>query len=256
MRDIVYPPTILLGKAAFKGLGIKWDIQGAENIPQTGGALLAINHVSYLDWLFVGYAAQASKRLVRFMAKKEVFAHPVAGPLMRGFHHIPVDRDAGAGSAREAVRYLREGEIVGTFPEATISRSLQIKELKSGAARIAHDAGVPLLPTIIWGTQRFFTKDHPKDFGRKRTIAVRIGTPLALTGDAGVDTKNLQIEMEHLLDQTIRTYPSEEQPPGSWWLPAAYGGSAPTPERATQLDSDELRARIAARRAKAAKKKG
>lgn len=255
MRDFVYPPTIMLGKATFKGMGIRWDIQGTENIPSTGGALLAINHISYLDWLFVGYAANRSKRLVRFMAKKEIFAHPVAGPLMRSFHHIPVDRDAGAGSAREAVRYLQAGEVVGTFPEATISRSFQIKEIKSGAVRIAQDAGVPLLPVTIWGSQRFYTKDHPRDFSRGKTIAVTVGKPLDLTGDTGLDTKTLQAAMEQLLDQTIRSYPPSEQPHGSWWLPASYGGSAPTPEEARQLDSDELRARIAARRAKAAKKK-
>ena len=61
--------------------------------------------------------------------------------------------------------------------------------------------------------------------------------------------------MERMLDKAINEYPAEEQPPGSWWLPASYGGAAPTPERAKELDAQELAARAAARRAKAAAKK-
>jgi 1-acyl-sn-glycerol-3-phosphate acyltransferase len=113
------------------------------------------------------------------MAKQEVFTHKVSGPLMRGMHHIPVDRDAGAGSYRTAVEALRAGEIVGVLPEATISRSFELKEFKAGAARMAAEAGVPLLPTIIWGSQRVWTKGHPKRLGRtKVAISVWVGEPV------------------------------------------------------------------------------
>ena len=130
-----------------------------------------------------GLAAQDSGRLVRFMAKKEVFDHPVGGPVMRSMHHIAVDRGDGAGSLDEALRYLEDGEVVGIFPEATISRSFEVKELKTGAARIAAEAGVPLVPVALWGTQRLMTKDHPRDFSRGKTIGIRVGEPMHPTGD-------------------------------------------------------------------------
>ena len=141
-------------------------------MPATGGAVMAVNHTGYLDFAFAGLAARPAGRLVRFMAKEQVFRHPVSGPLMRGMHHIPVDRDAGAASYRAAVAALKAGEIVGVFPEATISRSFELKEFKSGAVRMAAAAGVPLLPTVIWGSQRIWTKGLPRRLGRTRTPVV------------------------------------------------------------------------------------
>ena len=90
-------------------------------MPRTGGVVLASNHVSYFDFIFCGYAARPAKRLVRFMAKKVTFDHKVSGPLMRSMHHIPVDRSAGADAMEHAIDSLRSGEVVGVFPEATIS---------------------------------------------------------------------------------------------------------------------------------------
>jgi len=251
VRDLTYPTVIVTAKTAFKLLGQRFQLTGTENVPRSGGVLLACNHVSYLDYIYAGFGAQPSKRLVRFMAKKEIFDHKIGGPVMRSFHHISVDRANGEASAAEAVRYLREGEAVGIFPEATISRSFEIKEIKSGATRIAAEAGIPLLPVVVWGTQRMMTKDHPKDFSRGKTIAISVGTPLHPTGASSLaEATELREAMTELLDRTIRAYPEDEQPPGSWWLPAKYGGSAPTPEEAAALDADERRKRAAARRAK------
>ena len=84
---------------------------------------------------------------------------------MRGMHHIPVDRGAGASSFRAAVQALKAGEIVGVFPEATISRAFELKDFKSGAVRMAQAADVPLIPMAIWGSQRVWTKGHPKRLG-------------------------------------------------------------------------------------------
>ena len=91
---------------------------------------------------------------------------------MRSLHHIEVDRGDGLASYRTAVEYLRAGEAVGIFPEATISRAMELKEFKTGAVRIAAEAGVPLVPVVLWGTQRMMTKDHPRDFSRGKTIAI------------------------------------------------------------------------------------
>lgn len=250
MRDLTYPPVIATAKLSFRLLGQRFQMSGTEHVPRSGGVLLAYNHIGYVDFVYGGLAANPSGRLVRFMAKHELFAHRYVGPLMRSLHHIEVDRGAGEASARTAVEYLRAGEAVGIFPEATISRAMELKEFKTGAVRIAAEAGVPLVPVILWGTQRMLTKDHPRDFSRGTTIAIRVGEPLHPTGAEPVaETAHLHAVMTDLLDETIRGYPAEEQPPGSWWLPASYGGSAPTLAEAARLDAEEKERRAARRRA-------
>jgi 1-acyl-sn-glycerol-3-phosphate acyltransferase len=242
MRDVTYPPIIVTAKVLFRALGMRFQLTGTENVPLEGGALLALNHVSYIDFVLGGYAAQPAGRLVRFMAKREIFDNRIAGPVMRSMHHISVDRGDGAGSMDEALRYLKDGELVGIFPEATISRSFEIKEIKTGAVRIAAEAGVPLIPVVLWGTQRMMTKDHPKDFSRGTAISIRVGEPLTVSADdpAG-GTAALRAALQGLLAESIDAYPQREE--GAWWLPASYGGSAPTLERAAELDAAERRAR-------------
>jgi 1-acyl-sn-glycerol-3-phosphate acyltransferase len=248
MRDILYPPVIGFAKTAFKVLDLKFRMTGTENVPRTGGAVLALNHISYVDFVIGGFGAQPSKRLVRFMAKEALFRNKVSGPLMRGMHHIPVDREAGSASYREALRYLGEGEIVGVFPEATISRSFELKEFKSGTVRMAAAAGVPIIPMVLWGTQRMLTKDHPRDFSRHQRVSITVGEPLNVTraDNATEATEHLHKTMAGLLDRTIRDY--HEQPAGAWWLPASYGGGAPTPDEADRLDAEELRLRAERRK--------
>jgi 1-acyl-sn-glycerol-3-phosphate acyltransferase len=232
-------------------------MRGTEHVPRSGGALLVYNHVSYVDFILGGLAANPSGRLVRFMAKREVFDHRWTGPVMRSMHHIAVDRAEGVASYDEGVRVLRAGEIVGIFPEATISRSFELKEFKTGATRMAAEAGVPLVPVVLWGTQRLKTKGHPQDFSRGKTIAITVGEPLYPSGvNSLAETAQLKSRMARMLDETIRRYPADEQPPGSWWLPAAYGGSAPTMEEAAQLDAEEKRERARERAARRAAKKG
>jgi 1-acyl-sn-glycerol-3-phosphate acyltransferase len=251
MRDLTYRPVILTAKTAFKALGQRFVMTGTDNVPREGGALLAFNHVSYVDFIYGGFAANPSGRFVRFMAKRELFDHRLSGPLMRSLHHIEVDRAEGIASYNRAIDYLGAGEIVGIFPEATISRALVLKEFKTGAVRIAAKAGVPLVPVVLWGTQRILTKDHPRDLSRGKTIAISVGTPLHPSGDDPVaEAAELHDAMTTLLDETIRDYPADEQPPGSWWLPQSYGGSAPTLEEAKTLEVAEKRERAERRRAK------
>lgn len=250
MTDAPYKAIIGLGHTWFRLMDFRFRVTGQEHVPRTGGAVLVVNHISYVDFIMAGYGARWSKRLTRFMAKRETFDHKVTGPLMRSLHHISVDRGSGQESYDEAVRYLREGEVVGVFPEATISRSFLIKELKTGAVRMAAEAEVPLVPMILWGTQRLLTKDHPRDFSRHKTISITMGEPLQPDGATPVEkTAQLREVMTSMLDDAIRSYPADEQPPGAWWLPASYGGSAPTPEEALRLDKEEQRRRAAKRAA-------
>lgn len=250
MRDYTYPATILTAKTLFKVLGMTFQTSGTEHVPRTGGAILAANHIGYVDFVFDGLAAQRSGRLVRFMAKKDAFDHKISGPIMRSFHHISVDRESGQESYDRAVEYARNGEIVGIFPEATISRSFEIKELKTGAVRMAAEAGVPLIPMVTWGTQLLKTKDHEGDMkGRGKTIGLHVGAPLDVTGEDPVtETVRLREAMSALLDKAIADYPIS--PEGQWWAPARHGGTAPTLEQAARLDEEEMIARAARRAAK------
>lgn len=251
MRDLTYPPIIMAAKTAFRLLGQRIDMRGTEHVPRSGGVLLAVNHIGYVDFVYGGLAANPSGRKVRFMAKRELFDHKYTGPLMRSLHHINVDRSDGVGSYQTAVNFLRDGEAVGIFPEATISRAMELKEFKTGAVRIAAEAGVPLVPVILWGTQRMMTKDHPRDFSRGKPILIRVGQPLHPTGaDPVAETAELRAAMSALLEVAIADYPGDQQPPGSWWLPAAHGGSAPTLEEAVRLDAEERVARAAKRAAR------
>jgi 1-acyl-sn-glycerol-3-phosphate acyltransferase len=248
----VYTPVIWVARALFAAQGLKFTVTGAENVPTSGGAVLVSNHLSYLDFAYAGLGAIPSRRLVRFMAKDDVFTHKISGPLLRGMHHIPVDRNAGAASFRAAVSALKAGEIVGVFPEATISRSFELKAFKSGAIRMAQAASVPVLPMIIWGSQRVWTKGHPKRLGRTNVpITLSIGKPIMAARKDDANDINLQLRaaMNDLLTTAQEAYPAVA-PDELKYLPARLGGTAPTLEKATILDEEDA-ARRAARRASA-----
>jgi 1-acyl-sn-glycerol-3-phosphate acyltransferase len=167
---------------------------------------------------------------------------------MRGMHHIPVDRDAGAASFRAALKALKAGEIVGVFPEATISRSFTVKEIKSGAIRMAAAAKVPIVPVAVWGGQRMWTKGRPRQFPRGVTVSIAVGEPMtvATRDDMDAATQRLRARLQELLDGIQASSP-DAAAPGSdaWWLPAHLGGTAPTPEQARELDDAERARRSA-----------
>ena len=236
--ELVYPPVIAACRTLFRILDLRLDLRGTEHIPATGGAVLACTHVSYLDFVFCGFAALPAGRRTRFMAKQQVFAHRIGGPLMRGMRHIPVDRSAGQASYREAVAMLRAGEVVGVFPEATISRSFTVKPIKTGAVRMAAEAGVPVIPMTVWGSQRLWTKGRPRDLTRRHIpILIRVGEPFQPSprDDTEVLTADLRARMSALLDAAQRDYPEAPEPgEHPFWLPAHLGGTAPTPEAAAR----------------------
>ena len=230
MADLVYPPVVVAIKLFWKYLGLRFDFQGVHHIPRKGGAILSINHVGYLDFALTGTAALPTGRYVRFMAKKEVFDNKLAGPLMRGMHHICVDRSSGSASFVAALRALRAGEIVGIFPEGTISVSFEIKELKSGAVRLAMAAGVPVIPTIVWGSQRIWTKKVKRNLRREKIpIIVEFGEPLYFDKQSDVEASEslLRETMITMLHQVQQKYPDSHQ--GQRWAPLRLGGSAPAP---------------------------
>ncbi len=244
----VYRPVIGFALSLMKAF--RWTVttRGVEHIPAHGPAVIATNHVGYLDFVFVGAAARRRRRLVRFMAKQEVFDHPVAGPLMRGMKHIPADRFGKTELAIErSVEALKNGEIVGMFPEGTISRSFVPRTGKTGAVRMAMAVGAPLVPGAVWGSQRILTKGRPKNFERKIAITVDLAPPVEYTpvDDPGEVTERLMTRISELVERAETRYPELPQKPnGEWWIPAHLGGGAPTVEEA-----DEMAARERAERA-------
>ncbi|MEV5572448.1 lysophospholipid acyltransferase family protein [Spirillospora sp. NPDC052269] len=255
MSEYVYPPVIKAALGLFRALNLKIRLEGTENIPPAGGAVLVSNHISYLDFIFAGLAVHPAGRLTRFMAKKEIFDHKIGGPLMRGMHHIPVDRDAGAASFKAALTALKGGEIVGVFAEATISRSFTVKDIKSGAVRMAVAGKVPLIPVAIWGPQRMWTKGRKKRlFQRNVPVTILIGEPMYPKRGDDYDqvTKDLRARISELLEKAQREYPDIPSGDETWWQPAYLGGSAPTPEEAEALDAQEAEERRARREARAA----
>lgn len=230
MADIVYPPVISGLKLLWKYLGLQFDFEGEHHIPRTGGAIMAINHVGYLDFALAGTAALPADRYVRFMAKKEIFDNKIAGPLMRGMHHISVDRANGSSSFVAALRALRSGEIIGIFPEGTISTSFEIKGLKSGVVRLAMGAGVPVIPTIVWGSQRIWTKGVKRNLLRKNIpITVAFAEPIFFPKNTDVEKAEVELreKMIEMLHQVQENYPDSHV--GKRWAPARLGGTAPAP---------------------------
>ena len=223
---------------ANRAIGTRITYLGLENIPAHGGAVVAINHTSYLDWYPAALAAYQVRRRLRFMIKSEMQQVKIVNFLIKHSKTIPVDRDAGGEAYAVAVERLREGELVAVYPEATISRSFELKEFKSGAARMARDAQVPILPMIVWGAQRMWTKDHPRNMGRKKIpVTVAIGPPVH--AGATVDETNAAMReaMNRLLHGVQEDY---SHPPGAYWVPHRLGGSAPTIDQARALEEAEL----------------
>jgi 1-acyl-sn-glycerol-3-phosphate acyltransferase len=236
-RDRPYRFVIRVALVVFRLFRFRFDVRGSEHVPASGGAIICSNHVSFFDFTFLGLGALPQHRLVRFMAKAAVFHHWFAGPLMRAMQHIPVDRTAGAAAFEAAVRSLKDGEVVGVFPEATISTSFTVKELKAGAARMAVDAGVPIIPAAVWGGHRVATKGHKVQLRRGVAVTVILGEPLVPVPGEKVQPllRRTKAAMEALLDEAQRTYPDQPSGPDDrWWLPVHLGGTAPTPEEAAE----------------------
>lgn len=250
MGEFVYRPVVRTALGLFRVLDFHFDLRGTQHLPLRGGAVLAANHVSYFDFMFVGLPAHLrGRRFVRFLAKESVFANPVSGPLMRGMHHIPVDRGAGAAAYRQAVAALTAGELVGVFPESTISRSFVPRPIKGGAARMALQAGVPLIPVAIWGGHRVWTSGRAPRLQRHIPVSIWIDEPLPLAaGESAAElTARLAARLRAMVDEVVAQYPDRPKAGEGWWLPAHFGGEAPTPEQAAQAEATAIHGRRAGR---------
>lgn len=213
---------------------LRWrvDVQGLDHVPRHGGAVLAFNHHSYADFVMVAWGPVLRlKRPVRFLAKREIWANRWIGWAVRWVGAVPVDRSssqARAGAFGAAGAALRAGDLVIVAPEQTISPSFELLPLRTGAVRMAQLAGVPIIPAIGWGTQRFATKGTKPRWTPRIPVTIRFGAPVdvAQDDDPVEVTERLAQRMSSLLHEVQEAYP-DGSPAGAPWVPARLGGGAP-----------------------------
>lgn len=246
----VYDTAVGVGRSLFGFWRLRRHTSGIEHLPDEGGAVIAMTHFGYLEFALVEWATVLhNRRRIRFMAKQGAFDQPIVGRLLRSMRHIAVDMRAGAAAYADAVAALRSGELVGVFPEAGVSASFTVRELKSGAVRLAQEAGVPIIPVAVWGGHRLLTKNHRVGFRERFGVPVHFsfGEPISVApgADVGASTEQLRDRLQGMIDEMQRDYPVDGT--GAWWQPRALGGTAPTPAEAAAADLERERRREARR---------
>jgi 1-acyl-sn-glycerol-3-phosphate acyltransferase len=165
-------------------------VSGAENVPDHGPAILASNHLSYADWLFMPLTLP---RRVTFVAKAEYFTNPgIKGWFQRKFFagsgQVPIDRSgasAAEGALAAAKKILARGELFGIYPEGTRSPDGRLYRGKTGVARLALETGVPVIPVAVVGTD--VVAPPGKKFGTITRPIVRFGEPLDFSRYEGME---------------------------------------------------------------------
>lgn len=179
MRErFLHQPLYWLSRGfVFLFLKVKYrlKIQGSGQIPLTGGAVLVANHCSYLDPPIM--ASCSPKRIVHFMARDTLFSTRFAKWFFLKTCVIPLDRTKGdLGALRQAISTLKEGKVIGLFPEGTRSPDGQMREAKGGIGFLIVKGNVPVVPIYIEGSHKAFPKGASKL--RPARISARIGPPI------------------------------------------------------------------------------
>jgi 1-acyl-sn-glycerol-3-phosphate acyltransferase len=202
---------------------MRWTVEGAHRIPVRGPVILASNHTSYLDPMVLGYLADLRHRRLRFLAKRELFDKRAMGTVLRWAHQIPVARDtaAAAGSLDAAVAALRAGECVCVFPEGTISLDLEPMEGKTGTARLAAAAGVPVTPVGLWGAHRILFKGRKPRWRWGIAETVVVGDPVRIRPDEDMSaaTDRVMTAIAGCVARARELYPQVPRPgEDPWWV--------------------------------------
>lgn len=217
---------------------VRWRVRtrGLEHVPKHGGAVVTWNHHSYVDEILVVWDIyRVLGRSGRYLAKSELWESWSTRWAVELAEAVKVERGSGEGRARSlsaAVEALREGHLVMVAPEGTISQSFELLPFRAGAVRMAQAAGVPIIPSVSWGSHRLVTKGKGFKLRRGYGIPIEIsyGAPIHVgpDDDPYAVTARLRADMTALLDEIQRDYPGGT-PVGAWWVPARLGGGAPPP---------------------------
>lgn len=182
--------TYWLAKAIVKpplAAWFRWSIEGLENIPRDGAALLAFNHIAYMDPFAAAYAVDRAGRKPRFLAKSELFQDKRISWILRGAGQIEVKRGTPQApmALDKAVGALDRGEIVVVFPEGTITTDPELNpmEAKTGIVRLSLLTDVPVIPAAVWGTANVWPKGFAPSWRPRQDLCVRIGRPMQVEGD-------------------------------------------------------------------------
>lgn len=250
-----YRPIAALFRLGWRALALDVRSTGHHHIPARGPAILASNHIGYLDFCFVALAPPSPRRRVRFLIRHDVYDNRPVGAALHAMKQVPVEvhGDPSSGMAR-AEELLRDGEVVGIHPEGTISPSFVPREGRSGAVRLAQATGAPIVPVALWGSQRLLTKWRPRRLTRGVAVGVHYGEPFRPDADADPSeaTRQLMRRIDGLLEEAQDAYPQLPDAGEDWWVPAHLGGSAPTVEEVeVRLKEQALeRRRLAEERAR------
>lgn len=238
-REPWYDLTVLLGSTLFRAIDLRIATEGVEHLPTEGPAVVAANHVGFLDFMTIAAAGRRRGRNIRFLCRHDVWNSPLARRGMTGMRHVPVDRAAPAAAYLMARRLLGEGEVVAVFPEAGISHSYTVRSLMVGAAALARETGAPLVPAVQWGTQLVASPGRRLSARRGRRVDLRFAPPVDVPRDA--DPRVVTEALGHLLTcelEELQRRPHHVPAPGTeaWWYPAHLGGAAPDRAAAAPRD--------------------
>lgn len=211
----------------------KVDVTGMENLPKSGGYVLAANHVTTVDALAVAYMMYFRlHRAPHFLAKEGLFKTPIVGPVLLAVGQIPVFRGQRKNTdpMEAAYKVLRAGHVIGIFPEGTLTRDPDLWPMRgrTGATRLAIEAGVPIVPVGQWGTEKvmetYSSKLKPKPWHKVNII---IGKPIDVS--AYVAKKNSTEELVLLTEKVMNEITKlveqlrGEKAPAKRFVPSEHG---------------------------------
>ncbi|NLM45635.1 MAG: 1-acyl-sn-glycerol-3-phosphate acyltransferase [Firmicutes bacterium] len=177
----------------------RWQVEGRENIPQEGPFILCANHISWLDPILLGCL---TGRVVRFMAKEELFQRPLSRIIVKGLHAFPVRRQAADRRAiKTALSILASGQGIGIFPEGTRSKTKEMLPPLRGVGLLAVKSEAPVIPVAICGPYRLL-----------RPLRVMIGKPLLFPEYYGGKSRSEQLEevAADIMEEIARLHRSQK----------------------------------------------